>query len=285
MPSDSDTPLQIHERLLSSVSPTLRTVYQGRWEESTSRVYKFLKGNDGFYENVTEELLTCFIRWAYLGDYSTETVGISSYVEERVAKLEPEPGFENEGWEHSFEVRGKGKKGKKSKGWDEEISTDSKARLEPEPPSIGGPCEETIQNADKVNEVQADGSGTETTKRTHPLFLHIQLYVFANIYLIGSLKAISKQKIVDYLKKVENSHSKDTYTNAIFDLLDCAFLYLPDSDPLLNWLAGYASWNLIGLRKESGRLENLLRKADGKFAVLLVRHVVPSQRNPFMCLS
>jgi hypothetical protein len=111
-----------------------------------------------------------------------------------------------------------------------------------------------IQNAGKVNEIQANGSRIETTTRTHPLFLHIQLYVFANVYLIGSLKATSKQKIIAYLKKVENSYSRDSHTNAIFDLLDCASSYLPDSDPILDWLARYASWNLTHLRQESERL-------------------------------
>jgi hypothetical protein len=87
MPSDSDTPLQIHERLLTSVSPALRAVYPGRWEESTSRVYNFLKDDDGFYKDVTRELLTCFTRWAYLRDYSTEIIGISLYIKEYVIEL------------------------------------------------------------------------------------------------------------------------------------------------------------------------------------------------------
>ena len=57
--------------------------------------------------------MTCFIRWAYLGDYSTEIVGISSYVEEHVV----EPTFEE--WEY-FGVGTKGKKGKKGKRRGEE---------------------------------------------------------------------------------------------------------------------------------------------------------------------
>jgi len=38
-------------------------------------------------------MLTCFIRWAYLGEYSTdstEKVGISSYVEEHVEEPTPD---------------------------------------------------------------------------------------------------------------------------------------------------------------------------------------------------
>ena len=157
---------------------------------------------------------------------------------------------------------------------------ESESELEPEPePPESAPSKETIQDANKAEYC------SETTKPAHPLFLHIQLYVFANVYQIDPLKNASQKKIIGYLKKVENSSSKSSYTDAIFDLFDCAFLYLPDSDPLLDWLARYAGWNLIALRQESERLENLLRTANGKFAGLLVKHVESSHKSPFVSLS
>jgi len=81
---------------------------------------------------------------------------------------------------------------------------------------------------------------------------------------------------------VENSYSMDPYANAIFD---CATSHLPDSDPLLDWLPRCASWSLAHLGQESERLVNLVNKSDGKHAGLLVRHIVPSQRNPFISPS
>jgi hypothetical protein len=57
LPSNSDNPTYIHERLLSSVSPALSAAYQREWKESKSRVYKFLKDDDGFYTDVTKDLL------------------------------------------------------------------------------------------------------------------------------------------------------------------------------------------------------------------------------------
>jgi hypothetical protein len=84
---------------------------------------------------------------------------------------------------------------------------------------------------------------------------------------------------------VENFYSMDPYANAIFDLLDCATSHLPDSDPLLDWLPRCASWSLAHLGQESERLENLMKESDGKLAGLPVRHIVPSQRNPFISPS
>lgn len=135
-------------------------------------------------------MLTCFIRWAYLGDYSTdstEKVGISSYVEEHVE--EPTSDMLVACRAHT-----KGEKDKRGSWWDEKM-TDPTPQPEPEPLSgtKGGPSEQTIQDADKVNEIQASGSRIETTTGTHPLFLHIQLFLFANVYLMSSLKVLSKR--------------------------------------------------------------------------------------------
>jgi len=108
--------------------PVLRAVQQGRWEKSTSRVYKFLKGDDGFYEDLTREMLTCFIRWPYPGDHSTdstEKVGISPYVEEHVE--EPTPDM----WV-AFRAHTKGDKDKRGSWWDEKM-TDPTPQPEPEP--------------------------------------------------------------------------------------------------------------------------------------------------------
>lgn len=114
----------------------------------------------------------------------------------------------------------------------------------------------------------------------HPLLLHISLYVFADVYQIEPLKASTKQKILDQLEKLENlpeSHERV----AIFDLLDYAFSRLPEQDPLLHWLARYASWKLDDLRHICTRLDNLLSENDGKFARMLVRYLYKSTVNPF----
>jgi hypothetical protein len=67
----------------------------------------------------------------------------------------------------------------------------------------------------------------------------------------------------------------------IFGLFKYALLYLSNNNPLFNWLARYVSWNLTALRQDVRRLGNLL--GNSKFTVLLVKHIAPSQRNPFKC--
>ncbi|KAH6714512.1 hypothetical protein BKA61DRAFT_360661 [Leptodontidium sp. MPI-SDFR-AT-0119] len=265
LPSDSDSPVYIHERLLSSVSPPLSAAYQGEWKESKSRAYKFLQDDEGFYTDVTRDLLICFVRWAYLGDYSTEMIGIPSFVEEPVAMEEV---FVHDGF--SFMIP---KVEKDKICGSQDTSVDEIPPAAPDTP---------IARHDKFDGGEK-GPSTEMANAVDPLHLHIQLYVFANIYLIDALKDVSKEKILEYLRKVDKSLSKAPYTTKIFGLLEYASRHLSDDDPLLNWLGRYASWNLTALRQDARRLENLL--GDGKFAVLLIRHVRPSQRNPFICVS
>jgi len=104
----------IHEGLLGSVSPALRAAYQGGWEESKSKVYKFLKDDDGFFTDVTQELLICFVRWAYIGDYSTALVGISSILNEIEEEIIPDPPVEDE-WAPISSTKAKGKKKRQAK--------------------------------------------------------------------------------------------------------------------------------------------------------------------------
>lgn len=247
------------------MSPPLSAAYQREWKESKSRVYKFLKDDDGFYINVTKDLLICFVRWAYIGDYSTEIVGISSFVEERVIA---EDVVGEDDWDFGMSKRKKGKnRGKQD------------LRADEIPPAT---AETPSDRHDQLGGGE-EGPSIGTTNTVDPLSLHIQLYVFANIYLIDALKDVSKRKIIEYLQKVERSPSKAPYMTMTFGLLEYASLYLSDDDPLLDWLGRYASWNLTALRQDARRLENLL--GDGKFAVLLIRHVCPNQRNPFTCAS
>lgn len=264
--------------MLSNVSPTIHSAFRGDWKENHSSVYTF--------EDVTEKTLICFITWAYLGDYSSKTVGISSNVEEYVDEPMPtEP--EEYGWGVS-KSRKKDKKGKRHSEWDRIYIVEDVPVPEPEP-DLAPLCDTEIdpqtgetKKPDDTNDPQGNIAGesrTDTTEPLHPLLLHIQLYVFANIYIVDSLKTLSEQKIVIYLEKAELSEKG--CTSEIFDLLDFAFSNLPEDDDLLYWLANYSSWKLGALRVDMRRLDNLLRMVDGNFSRLLARHVLPSKKSPF----
>ena len=145
------------------------------------------------------------------------------------------------------------------------------------------PSADTVSEPLETPKIPSNSSSGSLSTTLTPLILHVQVYVFATIYLIPTLQTLSKAKISLYLQKIQNSKSKDSYTPAIFDLIEHASSYLEEEDPLLNWLAKYASWNLVSLREDKGRLDGLL--GDGKFMGLLIRHVLPSNGIPFPSFS
>ncbi|KAF4618132.1 hypothetical protein G7Y89_g14977 [Cudoniella acicularis] len=326
IPSNSDTPVNIHEQLLS-ISPILFAACKRDWEEGKKKQYKFKEYNNAEEEDedcfveVTKEMLVCFVRWAYIGDYTTEAVGVSSedepvVIEDEPAVFEDQPVVFEWGstWGQPMESpmpsTKKGKRGKKGKT----VVVHSLPRVEEpelvpseEPPPPEPPIEEEVlESAPEPEDCPSPSADAEASKGKepgsssttnhylqmippsplHPLYLHIQLYVFAHIYLISPLSTLALSKIKTHLQKAENAfyhftNNKNKTTNEIFDVLEYAFSTLPESDELIEWLARYASWKLGDLREEWERLERLLRVDDGRFAVMLVRFVVPGQVNPF----
>jgi hypothetical protein len=212
-------------------------------------------------------------------------VGISSDVEEYVDQPMPTEPEEDE-WAGSG-FRKKDKRSKRHSEWAGIYGAEEVPIPEPEPDRVPPSDTEMEPQTGETKEPDTNGpngslageSPIDTTEPLHPLLLHIQIYVFANIYIVDPLKTLSQQKIVTYLKKAEIS--KKDFTSEIFDLLDFAFSNLPEDDALLYWLANYSSWKLGALRGDTGRLDNLLRREDGNFSRLLARHVLPSRASPF----
>ena len=293
IPSDSDVSIKIHEGLLSAVSPALCAAIQQGWKESTSKVYGFSKSDDGF-DDVTKATLICFARWAYQGDYTTETVGVESYVEELVISQpetipEPDLIYLNPCCPCCVKrSMCKCKREKQSMGysfgrvpddlWD---STPLEQEQRPLLDIVVEADNITLSDACIPHELQVGEPGIGEIYVSHPLLVHIHIYVFASIYCIDTLKEASRRNIVSYLQKVRNARARDGYTDGIFDLLAYAFSHLHNSDPLLAWLGSYSSWNLKDLKKDFKRLEDLVGNDDGKFARFLVKHVGPSMNDPF----
>ncbi|KAE8440752.1 hypothetical protein EG329_006611 [Mollisiaceae sp. DMI_Dod_QoI] len=251
VPSGSNSHLKIHQALLKSLSPAFRSTSEGGWAETDSGIHKFLENDAGDEADVTEYVLLCFITWAYLGDYKTETVGIKS-----IDTTEP---FVFGGSRKVGYIK---KKGRRSF-------------------SVGELDDDGTESAPE------QASSTETTNMTniqsvtlpHYLVLNVQIYVFANIYLIQDLKALSQQKIISYLGLGQKSRTD--LVDAIFDVLNYSLMHLPDDDELLDWLAKYSSWKLEALRSDMGKFNALMQKSNGKLGGLLLRHVVPTHISPF----
>ncbi|KAF8860793.1 hypothetical protein BDZ45DRAFT_672297 [Acephala macrosclerotiorum] len=310
IPSNSNAAFKIPKALLSSISKPFGASAEGGWIETGNGSHKFLvQDESGSEADVTENVLICFIKWAFTGQYSTEDVGISSHVEQQIPQTE-EPDF--------WGISKKGKKNRKfgrtepsfveetppPSDWPEpeseppadefpvetEAPPAEEASLAEPPAETEAPPAEEASPTEPQEEIVESISGSnassvskeasaESREKTDPLFLHIQVYVFAIIYQINELQNVSRRKLKAYLQDIERS--TDNYTSKMFDMLDYAFLHLSDEDKLLQWLAKYSAWKLGTLREDFTRLDVLLRATDGKFSSMLVRCVAPSQVNPF----
>ena len=254
-------------------------VCNSAWKETNLRRYKFL-------EDVTEQILLCFLTWAYYGDYQ-------SYDGEDITPSPLITKAETNGWEDEscFTIAKKSKKDKRRRELDMDVENMSwlplrGVQISEEPP----PEKEPIEcKEEKVEEAYAGPSknkslpvilATAEDNIVHPLLLHTKLYVFAHLYLIEPLKVISKQKMIGQLQKL-GSLSEGGERAAVFDVLAYAFSKLPEEDPLLYWLGHYASWRLEELRQMPTRFDDLLSDEGGNFIKKLVRYVSKSTTSPF----
>lgn len=243
VPSGSSTKLKIHQALLKSISPALRSTSEGGWAETKSGTHKFLEDNTGNEAAVTESVLVCFISWSYAGDYRTETVGVSARPPQALVEA-PE---EDDDWVfRATSTIARSTKGSKNKN------------------KLAPPVSSTSTNE------------PVTPPHLHHLLLNVQIYVFANIYLLPELSTLAQQKIIAY-----SSLNQTDEVDAVFDALDYAIIHLPEDDELLDWFAKYASWKLDILRTDMGRLNTLMKKSDGKFAGLVIKHVSRCKVSPF----
>jgi hypothetical protein len=259
--SDSNTTFYVHEHLLRSISPVLLAAISREWNEKTTGRYKF-------HEEVSEQVLLCFLRWAYHGNYHDVN---ENKIIPSSANLKAENDEEWDTWNW-------GASGKKKK---------KKRRLFEEPPPEPAPePAPELEEDGPVEEPKGPAKDKQMAEQTvednlHPLLLNIKLYVFADAYMIEPLKTLSKQKMITQLEELgelANGHERD----AVFDVLTFAFSSrLPEQDVLLHWLARYASWRLDELKQMSSSFSKLLLETEGNFATLLVRYVEKSSLNPF----
>jgi hypothetical protein len=200
-------------------------------------------------------VVICFIAWAYSGDYQTEAIGVSSQVLETEAS----------------KLSKKGKGGKKSRSMESDMAYhDLLNPTELAPKDIN-------PGSDSMTAQDASSSDT-STPTLHHLLLNVQIYAFAAIYLIEPLKAVAQQKIIAYLQQSEKARL--SLTHLMYDILGYASTHLPEDDRLLDWLAKYASWKLAAFRSNKERWNAVVGRDEGKFARLVMNHVVPCS-SPF----
>lgn len=233
-----------------------------------------------FREDVTEQMLLCFLTWAYYGDYHSsngdivpspvdskaqangleDRFGLTSTKRSKKDKKKPEPviDLEDQSWSPPHEV----------------------AATEASSGEYGeGKAEKAYEGSLKYTSLPLIFAKSEDNV-AHPLLLNVKLYVFADTYLIKLLKASAKQKMIDYLQKFGSLSGGDERA-AVFDILAYAFPRLPETDLLLHWLARYASWTLEELKQMPTRFDDLLSDEDRNFAKILLRYFSKSTIDPF----
>lgn len=223
----SETSFYVHEELLKKSSPVLFSMCERKWVETQERLYRFDRA-------VSDQVISCFLSYAYNGDYVYCAPKTDSITSPPV-----DPGSKNGSVIN-----------------DEETTTvkngeDDKYKLAPS----------HVQNA-------------------HPLLLHVQLYVFADTYIIPDLQKLARGKIRDWLQKCP-SLNPEGVREMIFDLMEYAFENLREEDIMLTFLSLYASNKLDALRLSSQRLEALMLGSDGKFVRLFIQKINPSTRDAF----
>jgi len=278
---DSKIPLQIHEHLLASISPTLAADFAPDQAENDLASFRPVG-------SLTEQVLICFVTWAYLGDYSTETVGISSYVDQNfyspnrprrrkkrttfwddAPQPGPQPEYPPEPWAEPEPVA------------EPEPPTEPEPEQEPEPQREPEPQSPQLKVLGSGNSstLSVNTPSTLSAESNHPLHLHIQIYVFARTYRIRDLTYLARDKIITYLKLLE--YAQDGHIDQIFDMLNFAVTRLRPDNTLLDWLARYSSWKLNDLKGNVARFDALLELESGLFAKLLFQYVTPRAETPF----
>ncbi|RPA89225.1 hypothetical protein L873DRAFT_1823275 [Choiromyces venosus 120613-1] len=105
-------------------------------------------------------------------------------------------------------------------------------------------------------------TGNPTQSKQNPwqnLHMHLQLYVFSDKFNIPTLKKLAGSEFYQNISPVVPQTNEDAV--GLLMVITFAFDNLPDSDPILKFLAQYASWKLALLRGREGFNQLILTQA------------------------
>ncbi|KAI9730215.1 MAG: hypothetical protein M1834_005979 [Cirrosporium novae-zelandiae] len=308
----SNKKFSIHEALLKSTSDALWNACDHNWLESRERCYKFSS-------DVVEDVITCFVEWAYTGDYSIP--GTRSEIHHDIAPPVPQPptvyvlhckccnatycSQENSSHGDCFSC-GQPRSDyssllcsgrfdedelwvpvlqKPAQKAVEDVPTEQplQKQLEPvieEPQSEEGSAVSVSSSATETPPRQASPAPSEP-EEIPPLLLYIHIYSFAHTYFMDPLCNLSREKIFQTLQETGTSWSLSDQ-NTIFELLHYTFNNLPESDIFLRWLGIYASSNISRLTRDPPRLGELLESPAGPtFAKHVFMNVNQGSDDPY----
>lgn len=213
---------------------------------------------------VSQDVVICFIAWAYSGNYQTEAVGISSQlIDAGYSMISPKT--------H--------RKGRLS---------DPYVPIPPSPP-VGKYMR--ISSNPTPAATPRDQISDLSPNTTHFLLLNIQIYTFATIYHIEPLRSVAQRKIINHLRETDTfqfklSDRRMSIIEPMYSVFEYAIDYLPKDDVLMDWLAKYASWKLSQFREyNKEKWDQLVQKRESKLAGLMIKFVEASTVGPFSTMK
>ncbi|KAG0637649.1 hypothetical protein HOY80DRAFT_1050791 [Tuber brumale] len=83
-------------------------------------------------------------------------------------------------------------------------------------------------------------------RRWVPIFRHLRLYIFSDKFNVSTLKQLAERKFHTKINSAMPTDERDAI--ALDQVIHCAHDNLPSSDPIVKFLARYASWRFKLLR-------------------------------------
>ena len=109
---------------------------------------------------------------------------------------------------------------------------------------------EWAYTGDYVHEDVTLGSTLEPEDPWPSLHNHLHLYAFSERFSIPTLKELTESKFHTEINRIEPNSERDA--TGLIIVIGYAYDNLPSSDPILKFLAQYASWKLELLRATAG---------------------------------
>ena len=101
------------------------------------------------------------------------------------------------------------------------------------------------------------------------LHKHLQLWAFSDKFNVPTLKQLAESRFRTQINRIEPNSERDA--TGLVVVIGYAYENLPSSDPILKYLAQYASWKLALLRATTGFKELTLTRPA--FLELLLMHL------------
>ncbi|RDW68900.1 BTB/POZ domain-containing protein [Aspergillus mulundensis] len=221
--TEAGQPLHIHHKLLASTSKPIAAAFESGFEEGKKRVYTF--------QDVSEATLARFIQWAYTGHYPETIEGAQEEKDEIADGQVNQPNIDK-----LFDLDRFGTKPKPNN------TTLTPFLLKRKAEEAG-----SFRGKRRRDSISCSPPTPTRNIQSHSLLTHLDLYVFARIYMIRDLRRLAFDRATAMLMEI-NYLTAPEWKKDFIAALRISFTQLVLDDKLAKWLAQYAAYNVTHLR-------------------------------------